>query len=273
MKKFLSFILCLGMGFSLGTNADAFEGADAVHAGAAAIAAAAAESLEAPENVAENIPVLMYHDVGDVESGLYISEEHFRQHLEYFRDKGYTPVTMSQICAHWTEGAPLPEKPVVLTFDDGYRSMYETVFPMLQEFGYTATFFVIPAARWSDWAVDEAMIKEMSDAGMEIGSHTYNHLQLTLLEEEDMLFELTESKKIIEQLTGREVVSLCYPVGYHNEAVVSAAGECGYKIAVTTRYGLSSLEQGILSLDRIRIVRGDSARLLEYKLSGKLGVP
>ena len=268
MKRLLSVFLSLILLFSLGTAAS---GAGLpLRKGAVAIATTAREGIELCKSMRDDIPVLMYHQIGDEENGLYLAEEHFRQHLEYFKEQGYTTVTVSQLYSHWEKGEPLPEKCVALTFDDGYRSMYEVVFPMLQEYGFTATFYVIPAAFWSPWSVDEDMVKEMAEAGMEIGSHTYNHNQLDILSEKDVYFELRESKKALEAIVGKEVQSLCYPAGQYTEFTVKAAEECGYTNAVTTAYGYASKAQGLFDLERIRIGRGDDGVILDLKLGGKL---
>ena len=268
LKRLISFFLSLILLFGLVTGASA--AGMPLGEGAAALASAARDSIELRKSMRENVPILMYHQIGEEENSLYLSEEHFRQHLEYFKEQGYTTVTMSQLYDHWGKGEPLPEKCIALTFDDGYRSMYEVVFPMLQEYGFTATFYVIPAAVWSPWSVDEDMIKEMAEGGMEIGSHTYSHYQLDILTEKDVLFELQESKKALETVTGKEIHSLCYPVGRYTDFALQAASDCGYTTAVTTAYGFASLSQGLLSLERIRITRGDNISALELKLQGKL---
>lgn len=217
----------------------------------------------------DSIPILMYHEVSDAQNtDLYLSPTDFEAHLQYFQENGYTPVTLDAVYEHWTNSSPLPEKPVVLTFDDGYRSMYETVYPILQEYGYTATFFVIPAAIWSDWHITEDMLREMSESGMEIGSHTFSHVELTDLSQQELIYELSQSKLVLEQYIGTEITSVCYPVGVYNSRVLDVAAQCGYSCAVTTIYGHAEESQGLLSLERIRIMRGDGAQMLEYRLQG-----
>ena len=117
----------------------------------------------------EQVPILMYHEVNDLlANSLYLSVDDFKAHLDYFEQAGITPISMQQLYDHWFNGASLPDKPVVLTFDDGYVSMYNTVYPLLKARGWTGTFFCITDARWSANSLSEQMIAEMAANGMEI---------------------------------------------------------------------------------------------------------
>lgn len=217
----------------------------------------------------DKVPVLMYHEVSSAgNSDLYLSPADFQSELDWLVENGWHGITLAQLYAHWYENEPLPEKPIVLTFDDGYRTMYTTVMPRLLEAGFTGTFFVIPAARWSDWSVDESMMTEMVNCGMELGSHTYSHVELDTLTRGEIADELTSSRSIIQQLTGQEVVSVCYPSGAYNEAVLEEAALAGYSIGVTTELGVSAQSQGIYSLSRLRITYGCGGQSLAAMLAG-----
>lgn len=220
----------------------------------------------------ETIPVLMYHEISDEGTNyLYVSPDEFDAHLEYIHENGYTPVTLKQVYYHWEKGIPLPQKPIVLTFDDGYRSMYTRVLPKLQEYGYRATFFIISGTVWSDWALSKDMIREMSAAGMEIGSHGHTHQQMTGCTAEELTQELFGSKQELEEIIGKPVLSICYPEGRHNDAVIEAAKAAGYACGVVTLYGIANESQGVYTLNRIRVCRGDTAEQLGERIEGRLG--
>ncbi len=217
----------------------------------------------------DKVPVLMYHEVNSVGSGdLYLTPDDFQSEIDWLVENGWHGITLAQLYAHWYENEPLPEKPVVLTFDDGYRTMYTEVLPRLKEAGFAGTFFVIPAARWSDWSMDESMFAEMVNNGMELGSHTYSHIELDTLSSGDIAEELASSKAIIEQITGQEVVSICYPSGAYNDTVLKEAEKAGYSIGVTTNLGVTEQSQGIYSLSRLRIAYGCGGQMLSAMLSG-----
>lgn len=215
----------------------------------------------------EKVPILMYHEVNDLlANDLYLSVEDFTAHLTYFEEEGITPISMQQLYDHWVNGAPLPEKPIVLTFDDGYRSMYTTVYPLLKERGWSGTFYCIANCRWSDNFLLEDMIAEMAANGMEIGSHTSKHRELNALTGDELLYELTDSKDVLSTITGKEITMLCYPAGRYNDETKTTASETGYLCAVTTKNGFATKSQGMYDLKRIRVSKGNGATWLKNTL-------
>ena len=210
----------------------------------------------------------MYHEVNDLlANNLYLSVADFTAHLEYFEEAGITPISMQQLYDHWHNDAPIPEKPIVLTFDDGYRSMYTTVYPLLKERGWSGTFFCIVNGRWSDNFILEDMIAEMAEGGMEIGSHTLTHVELNSLSGEELDRQLVESRDTLSAITGKEINMLCYPAGRYNSETKGAADEAGYLCAVTTVNGFASKSQGMFELKRIRVDKGYGAAWLEKTLA------
>lgn len=216
----------------------------------------------------EKVPILMYHEVNDeLLNNLYLSVDDFKSHLDYFEEAGITPISMEQLWEHWVNHAPLPEKPIVLTFDDGYRSMYTTVYPLLKERGWSGTFYCITDTRWSDGFLSAEMISEMAAGGMEIGSHTKSHIELNSITGDELAEQLAVPCQVLSQLTGTEITQLCYPSGRHNRAARAAAEEAGYHCAVTTDWGFASEAQGLFSLKRLRVNSGCTAATLKQTLS------
>jgi peptidoglycan/xylan/chitin deacetylase (PgdA/CDA1 family) len=133
------------------------------------------------------VPILMYHYISEPPPGadayrieLSITPDIFRAHMQYLEDEGYTPVSLYDLDAALIRGAALPAKPVILTFDDGHIDHYTNVFPILKEYGFTATFFVITARldeRNADY-INWEQAEEMATTGMNIEPHTKNHFDL-----------------------------------------------------------------------------------------------
>ena len=210
----------------------------------------------------------MYHEVNDLlANSLYLSVADFKAHLDYFEQAGITPISMQQLCDHWFYGAPLPEKPIVLTFDDGYVSMYNTVYPLLKERGWSGTFFCITKTMQSPSKVSEQMIAEMAANGMEIGSHTVSHLELDSLSPATLNSQLCDSKEVLSTVTGKDVTALCYPSGKYNEDTQRAARQAGYLCAVTTKNGFAERSQGMFALKRLRVSEGYGAYWLKSALA------
>ncbi len=211
-------------------------------------------------SIQSQVPVFMYHEVGIGDSAFYLDPADFEDHLKYLVDNGYHTITMSQLYDHWTLGAEIPENSVVLTFDDGYVSMYNTVYPLMQQYGTVGTFYIITDRFETNptGTCSPEMLQEMQQGGMEIGSHTCSHLQLTTLSQEEIVTQLNDSKTVLEEVLGVTVRSLAYPYGDYSGEVATSAQEAGYHIAVTTQVGYAAASQGILTLYRIPIYRSST---------------
>ncbi len=214
-----------------------------------------------PANKTDNIKILMYHEVaeppvyatGNTEQ-LYVEPAVFQQHLDILKNNGYNTITLRDLYQHWEYGKSLPTKPIILTFDDGYKSMYDFVMPELVERNMVATFFIITDKFNHPGYVNESMIKEMHSNGMEIASHSYSHGDLRNANLEK---ELNQSKTLLENIINDTVYSFCYPCGLYNKTTIDYLANCRYKIAVTTKYGEASINQNFYELKRISINRGD----------------
>lgn len=184
-------------------------------------------------------PVLAYHHIGDriQQNSYYVSPAIFDKQLTYLEEKGYSVISMDKFYEAAKHNGTLPDKPVVLTFDDGNPDNYTNAFPILQKHNMTATFFIKlnnvhetgPTMTWNK-------LKEMSDAGMIIGSHTVNHDTLTALPDDVIINELVQSKKVIENKTGTKVLYFCYPGGIYNDKIIAELKKAGYLMAFTTKH-------------------------------------
>lgn len=235
-----------------------------------------------------DIPILMYHCVNYVPEGkqgaadLYVSPEKFEEDLKYLSENGYQTVLPREL----TSGAKLPEKPVMITFDDGYLDNYSNAFPLLKKYNMKAEISVIVSfaedpARTAYLNWDQ--IKEMSDSGLvEIGSHTYDRHgsskdDMTITDEnvygikrlpgesrEDYKTRIVEdlilSKKLIEEKTGKEAIAFAYPYGY-SRAFERSFTEKIFPVTFSTKDGTANIKDGLNNLPRHK--SSDSTALSE----------
>lgn len=206
------------------------------------------------------VPVLYYHSVDPSERNeVTISPERLKSQLQYIKDQGYTTLTMTELENYILNNKEIPEKSIVITFDDGYTDNYINAFPILKELDMKASIFVITEGIDSGYYLSTEQLKEMSSNGIDIISHTYSHPYLvnpklgTAMTYEEQLEEFKSSKQKLEEITGKEVTAVAYPYGYLNEDSKQAAKDAGYKLAFTTDLGLSDREDNPLALDRIYI--------------------
>ncbi len=230
--------------------------------------------LPTPDGVARTLrmPVLMYHYIsepppgaGSVRRDLSVPPERFASHLRALRDQGYTTISLHDLTLALQIGHPLPEKPIVITFDDGYRDNYENAFPILQEYGYTGTFFLITSV------IDEGhpdymswdQVIEMAAAGMEMQAHGKTHDDLRGRSVEHLVWQMLGPKESIEAHTGTPVRFFCYPSGRYDAEAIQVLHSAHYWGAATTRAGVDQRSDRMFELPRIR-VRGDydATRLL-----------
>lgn len=172
-----------------------------------------ARAFEIPENI--NVPVLMYHAVSDYMWGineLFVSPSSMDEQLAYLVENGYDAIWFEDL-AHVADY----DKPVILTFDDGYDDNYTELLPLLQKYNVKATVFVIGNAVGMSNKMTEEQIREMAASGLvSIQSHGYTHDDMDVMGEETLEFELSETKKVITRMTGRIPYVLCYPTGKYS---------------------------------------------------------
>lgn len=190
-----------------------------------------------------SIPVLYYHSI-DYEEGneLRVPKEEFDAHMNLLYQEGYTSITPDQLYAYFYEGGSLPEKPFLLTFDDGYEDNYTNGFPVVQKYGFVGTVFMV-----TDWIdgrnyLKTEQLKEMAQAGWTIASHTRSHPYLTGLNQEQRKEELEGSKKALEEVLGQPVRYFAYPYGVYDQNIINDCITAGYAMAFTIERGWASNE-------------------------------
>jgi len=201
-------------------------------------------------------PILMYHQIRVKNNDYYsVSPEMFTQQMQWLKDNDYQVVSYSEFYLALTSSSTLPEKSVVISFDDGYRNQFTAAYPILKQFGYPAIFF--PYTRdinnkrgFMTWE----MLRELAGNGMEIGSHTVTHRRMDKLNERDLNFEINESKAVLEENLHEPVLYFCYPYGIFTESVGEAVAKAGYLSAVTVRTKIGNdKKDGPFFVARVRV--------------------
>lgn len=212
------------------------------------------------------VPVLAYHYVADVPppagpyaSGMTVRTADFKAQMRYLAAQGYHTVSLGDLYLARKGLTSLPEKPVVLTFDDGGLDNYWVAFPILRTYGFTATFFVVTGKVGAAGHMDWEDLRTMADAGMSIESHTVSHpADLRTLDDSRLAQELGTSRKTIAEHLGTFPESLSYPSGHFDQRVIAAAEAAGYLLAVSTDVGTDDGSQADFQIRRIRVVAFES---------------
>jgi peptidoglycan/xylan/chitin deacetylase (PgdA/CDA1 family) len=179
----------------------------------------------------------------------------FESHLRYLQEAGYTVITLDDLLYALALGEPLPDKPVILTFDDGYEDNYTYAFPLLEQYGTTGTFFIITdfinQARpgYMTWPQIEAM----AAAGQRFGSHSRDHPDLAGQSVDYLVWQALGGKETIEEHLGYHPRWIAYPAGSYDAQTIAVYGSAGYWGGVTTQQGATHTLDGIFELKRVRV--------------------
>ncbi len=232
------------------------------------------------------IPILMYHSIQDGVSSrtpyfeTATSTSTFAQHMEFLSRTGYLPITLERAVAALEEPSG-DRRPVVLTFDDGYRNFYTTAYPILRAYGFAATVFLIAGLtgdKRSQFCGSDCLtwseVRELQANGVSIGSHTVTHPQLALLNRTEIDNEVGRSKLAIEAKLGVPVKSFSYPFAFpeSNHSLVrflaTTLKKHGYEDGVSTCIGTARQGCNHFFLPRLPVNNWDDPRLFQAKLEG-----
>jgi peptidoglycan/xylan/chitin deacetylase (PgdA/CDA1 family) len=222
------------------------------------------------------VPILMYHHIADsppnadpIRRDLSVSPQAFEAQLRYLVEAGYQPITLRDLIYHLTLGAPLPEKPVILTFDDGYEDNYTNAYPLLKKYGFVGTFFIVtePVDRGRAGYMSWAQIEIMSTNGMEIGAHSYTHPDLRGKSVDYIIWQAVGSKEAIEARIQQPVRFFSYPSGRYDEQVVNVLYSANFWGAVTIETGTDQSSRWPFELRRIRVQGSDNLKTFALKLN------
>lgn len=216
------------------------------------------------------MPVLLYHYIGPVPNShdkvrkeLSVSIENFEAQMKFLGENGYEPVTLGYTPYVFNGSlSPSGKKPVVLTFDDGYTDFYFNAFPILKKYGFHAVSFIPTGLMNKSYYMTWDQIKEIQGSGLvEFESHSVNHVNLAQSGSSRLVWELTESKKILEEVTKHPVYYLAYPFGTYNMHVAEVAKSLGYQGSFTERVKKASVTS--FTMPRLKV--GGYTTLAEFK--------
>jgi len=228
------------------------------------------------EFAAVRCPILLYHrfirDERDLErypgteAIFTITEQRFDEQMRYLREKGYTPVGLDEIVDFVSSGRPLPRRPVAITVDDGWTSNIDIMLPVLRRYGIKASFFVTTSAdSWIyrkflglDGPLSREQVALLHAEGHAIGSHSVTHPHLIELDDDAVRREFADSKRWLEEATGRACPTLSIPGNFYDGRIMRIAQECGYRAVFTANVGSVRAGTSLWDIPRL-IVEGNFA--------------
>lgn len=226
--------------------------------------------------------ILNYHIIDEPRSPLEAPfccfPSNFDEHMRLLKEGGFDVITLAQLVECMAGTMPWPERPVVITFDDGMRCVYENALPILVRHGFSASVFVVSGLldKDNDWLILEgwprrpmlsrSQVAELDRAGFDIGSHTITHRRLGTASAHEILAEVQGSKARLEDILSKEVVHFAYPYGSFNRLARDAVEVTGYRAACSTIAGRNLPDTDRFALRRATILGNESVRSFKHKV-------
>ncbi len=184
------------------------------------------------------VPVLCYHQVRDwkptdskTARDYIVPVDAFREQIRMLADSGYHTITPDELYEYLTTGAPLPEKPVMLTYDDTDFEQYSVAKPEMDKYNFKGVFFIMTVSLGRPHYMSKAQVKELSDQGHTIGTHTWDHKNVKKYDEKDWITQVEKPTRMLETLTGKPVKYFAYPFGLWNTDAIAPLRQIGFKAA------------------------------------------
>ena len=211
---------------------------------------------------AVHVPVLTYHRVAPLSAvgitDLKVEPSTFVAELAALKAHGYHTIHQWQLFDALYKGDALPAKPVIISVDDGYVDDVRTILPALERFHMVGTFFVITGRMTEPGFLSADQIRQLDEAGMDVGDHTAHHVDLRLLTASQLHTEIAGSRHVLERVLGHPVYVFAYPFGAFNDAVLSALKSAGFTMAYTTAGGTTESSSEPLTMPRIHVGRAET---------------
>lgn len=212
---------------------------------------------------AVEVPILLYHriEAARKESRYSIAPEKFEEQMRLLHNWEYRTITVEMLVQAITEGASLPPRPILITFDDGHLDNYTTAWPIMEKYGFTGVLYVVSSYIGADGYMTADQIVELYQAGWEVGSHSIHHLDLTSLEPERQRYEIVESRSLLQDKLGLPVTTFAYPFGEYNRAVADYVEYAGYIAGMgATGFAAYQDRSNLFFLQRCEIEGWEDAR-------------
>ncbi|GFZ32693.1 deacetylase [Clostridium zeae] len=208
-------------------------------------------------NADNGLPILCYHDISSSKgSDLVLDPAKFKEQMKYLKDNGYFPITLDELYSYLKEDKGIPEKSIVITFDDGYLGTYTYAFPILKEFGFKATIFMISDYVNNPSYLSVEQIKELSNYGIDIQNHFGEVSNISKLNINKQIDTLKKSKQTLEGFLSKSISYVAFPASNLTEDSKKAAEQAGYKMSFnlqSTTLALADKKDNIYNLDRLYI--------------------
>lgn len=232
------------------------------------------------------VPILMYHKVLEKKEdggvhGTYVTKEQMEHHLRVIKKKGYETITFEELKKMGLNHR-FDKKYIILTFDDGYKDNHDILLPLLEKYDMKAVIYLVSDSTYNKWDVDfdanpekryelmnETEINKLIKSGrIEFGGHTTTHKNLTKLSKEDLLVELENDKKKLEEKIGKKATSFAYPYGSVNEEIKEAISELGYDFGIACDTGSVDMAKDLFQIRRVLIFNTIDKLGIYRKISG-----
>ncbi len=220
-------------------------------------------SIIIPQNVGRflRVPILTYHYIGNnpnpadkTRDNLSVAPDIFEAQMKYLVQNGYNTISLDTLYAALKDNVTLPPKPIILTFDDGYIDFYVNAFPILRQYDLHATSFIPTGLMDQGYYLHWSQIKEMDSTGLiSFQAHSVNHPNLVALSDDQLKYQLIESKKKLEAELGKPVNFMAYPFGISDTRVWQTAQSAGYLGSVGTWFGEIESEGNLMDMPRVKI--------------------
>lgn len=218
----------------------------------------------------KKVRVLMYHSISEhikkeKHNKWRVKPEDFEKQMNWFYKNNWKSFTITEI----TKLDKIPEKSFIITFDDGFEDNFTNAFPILQKYNFKATIYLVPNQKANHWEekntsilsnlLNNEQILQMQNSGLiEFGSHTLSHVNLSTIIDEQLINELRESKKEVENITKKDCEAFAYPYGKFDDKIVQAVKNAGYKNATVVKRGLFEQNDDVFTIKRIGILGTES---------------
>jgi peptidoglycan/xylan/chitin deacetylase (PgdA/CDA1 family) len=214
----------------------------------------------------------MYHGITSnpkARIGRFLIETRlFAEQMDYLHKQNYQAITVSQLADHLLS-AQIPERVVVITFDDAYDNFYNEAFPILARYGFPATLYVPTAYVGNPGTMSWEQLQEVCDQGIELGTHSHSHKKLDSLSPARAYDEIVSCKAIMQQRLNREISSIAYPYGYYSTRVRQLVIEAGYTSACAVRYTMCKLNSDRYLLPRLIVTHKTTVKRFTDLLVGR----
>jgi peptidoglycan/xylan/chitin deacetylase (PgdA/CDA1 family) len=211
--------------------------------------------VQGPDSVV--VPILLYHRIGEspVNSQYYVSPDKFEAQMKLLHDWEYTIIPIESLVTAIKEGAHLPPRPLIITFDDGDISVYNTAYPIMQKYGLTGVVYIVGNYMGTEGYMTAEQIKDLVAAGWEVGSHSRSHNDLRSLDPAIQKVEIVDARKALQLATGSSVDTFAYPYGFAGDTAGDYVHAAGYVAAMGLGFTCDQGKSNLFWLQR-RDVRG-----------------